>query len=137
MTIPTRFIEREEFNGLMRLEGNVFPLFKLVAIPFNPPTPDHPNGPVDYGNYKAIRVLMLNVIEPRLYRDENGIVFVVLPNFDVVTYDIAADAHPIHDAWCYRFSPYNWDDNDHLGQAVYLFSDDTIPAFNLDDVDTH
>lgn len=137
MAIPTRFIDKEEFDELMKLEGNVLPLFKLAAIPFAPPTPEHPGGGMDYENYKAVRILMLNVAEPRLYRDENKIVFVVLPSFDVVTYAIASDAHAIHDAWCYRLTPYNWDNDDHMAQAAYLFSEGTIPAFNLDNVDTH
>lgn len=138
MKTPTRFIDKEEFNSLMELENNTIPLFKLAAIPFLPPTPDEPNGPIDYSKeYKTIRIMMLNVLEPRLYRDENKVVFIVLPSYETVTYEIASAIHPEHDEWGYRFSPYSWDGEEHMADATYLFKDETIPNFDLSNTATY
>lgn len=135
--MPTRFIDREEFTELMHLEGDSFPLYKLVAIPFGPPTPEGVPDPPEAKTFPTVRILMLNVAEPRLYRDENGIVFVVLPSFDVVTYDIASDAHPVHGEWCYRFSPYNYDGKSDISDAAFLFNEAAVPTFELEDFTTH
>jgi len=136
MTVPTRFIEEDEFRELMKIEGEVIPAFKLVAIPFNPPAPGKPEP--DYRDYKAIRVLLMNVAEPRLYRDPHGVIFVVLPSFDDLTFEQAQEAHPIKDGvWCYRFTPYSWDADSDIYDAAYLFPESELPAFDLDDVLTH
>lgn len=135
----TRFIEEEEFKALAALEGDTIALFKLVAIPFKPPTPDGEDMP-DYTNYQngsTIRVLMLNVSEPRLYKDSNGIVFVVLPGYDVVTYDVANDVHPTKDAWCYRMAPYTWNAGSDLADAAYLFSEAPLVPYDDADLSTH
>ena len=134
MTVPTRFIEENEFAELMKIEGDTIPLYKLVAIPFAPPTPDEPDHTEDY---PAIRVLFLNVSEPRLYRDRHKVVFVVLPGFADLDFEQARDAHPVKDnVWCYRLTPYTWDTDSDLVLAAYLFPEDTVPPFVLDDVET-
>ena len=140
--IPTRFIDKAEFDDLMKLEGGSLPLYKLVAIPFVPPTPEGmepPEGIIDYDNYKAstIRVLLLNVTEPRLYKDEQGLVFIVLPSYDIVTHEVASTIFPRTDVWCYRFSPYSWDSKDDMDLAAYLFPENTVPNFELNNVETH
>lgn len=138
MSIPTRFIDKDEFTTLMDLEGDTIPLFKLAAVPFSPPTPEEPNGPIDYNkNYQTIRIMMLNVLEPRLYRDDNKVVFIVLPGYEALTYEVASDIHPHHEEWCYRFSPYSWDGEEHMADATYLFKPDTVPNFELGNVETH
>jgi len=122
----------------MKLEGDLFPgLFKLTAIPFKPPTPSSPAGEIDYDDYPAIRIMFMNVSEPRLYRDENNIVFVVLPAFADIDYEMVSDAHPIHDEWCYRLSPYDWDEDSALVAAEYIFRDDILADFDISDVMTH
>lgn len=133
----TRFIEEQEFHELIAIEGDTLPLYKLTAIPFKPPTPDGEDMP-DYHDYKSvIRVMLLNVKEPRLYKDKNKVVFLVLPSYDTVTYDVANECHPVKDAWCYRFSTYGWDKSYDLDAAVYLTSEAALPAFELGDLSTH
>ena len=139
MAIPTRFIEKEEFEELLAVEeGDTIPLYKLTAIPFQPPRPDNTDGesPLD-GGKSAVRVMMLPVIEPRLYRDPNKVMFVVYPSFNTLTYSDAQDMHPIKGAWCYRFTPYGWDGAEPLADATYLFEDTVVEAYDLADVTTH
>jgi len=133
--IPTRFIEQPEFIELMALEGSSYPVYKLSAIPFDPPIPGHEDP--DWNNYATVRILMLNVLEPRLYRDLNNVIFVVLPSFDVVTYDVASDAHPSHGAWCYRFSTYTYGLDDDMSEATFLFNEKVLPPFDVEEIYTH
>ena len=139
MAIPTRFIEAEEWEELLALEeGDVIAIFKLTAIPFQPPLPDgeEPHTPLA-DNKTAVRVMKLPVVEPRLYRDPHKNVFIIYPSFNTLTYDDAQDMHPIKGAWCYRFAPSNWDGNDPLKHATYLFEDVALEAYDPADPATH
>lgn len=141
MAIPTRLIEQEEFQELLAVEeGDTIPIFKLTAFPFNPPLPDgegwpeheHPRAPA------AVRVMLLPVVEPRLYRDPNKNMFVVFPSFETMEYEDAQDMHPMTGAWCYRLTPYHWDESSSpLKDATYLFRDEWVNPFDADDPETH
>ena len=138
MAIPTRFIEAEEFEELLELEdGDTIPIYKLTAIPFNPPRPiedgEEEAEPVPE---QSIRVMLLPVVEPRLYKDPHKAVFVVFPSFDNITYEAAQDMHPVKEAWAYRFTPYHWDGTSPLVHATYLLNQ-TAPVFELGNTETH
>lgn len=137
MAIPTRFIEREEFEELLALEeGDSIATYKLTALPFHPPHPEGEDGHEE-PEEKSIRVMLLPVIEPRLYRDPHKVTFVVFPSFETIDYAAAQDMHPVKDAWCYRFTPYHWDGSSPLVHATYLFKEEVVPPFVLGDTDTH
>lgn len=137
MAIPTRFIEKDEFDDLMAQEGNVLPLFKLTALPFNPPTPDGPAMQHPELNY--VNVLLVNVAEPCLFRDkEANIGFILMNGYDTdgtFTYENFEDCHTTKGAWAYRLSPSYWDEGDwedhDLSDAVYRFNHGEIPAWEL------
>lgn len=139
MAIPTRFIEAEEFEELLAVEeGDTIPLYKLTAIPFHPPLPDDVEPhPEEDDKRTAVRVMMLSVVEPRLYRDANKTIFIVYPSFNTLTYEDAQDMHPIKGAWCYRFTPFGWDGAEPLADATYLFEDTAIEAYDLTNPATH
>lgn len=139
MVMPTRFIEKEEFKELIAVEeGNTITIHKLTAIQFQPPLPEGDDWPAvdDYPESLSIRIMLLAVSEPRLYRDERGVTFVVLPSFETLTYEAAQDCLPVKGAYCYRLAPYEWDNRLPLKDAIYVFSTD-VPAFDLEDVLTH
>lgn len=127
MTIPTRLIERDEFNELMAQEGNVLPLFSLTAIAFDPPTPDGPKP--DYEVPISMNVLLLNVDEPCLFKDkEANMAFVLMNAYDpehTFTYENFQDCHIIKGAWAYRLAPSYWEEFDtdfDLDEAIYCFN---------------
>lgn len=134
MTVPTRFIEKSEFEELMRQEGNVLPLYKLFALPFWPPVADPPMHPQEV---IGINVLLLNVREPCLYRDrENNMGFVILNGYDseALNYANFQDCHVIKGAWCYRLAPAYWEEGDtdyDLTEAFYRFNHGEIPKWEL------
>lgn len=137
MAIPTRFIETKEFEELLAVEeGDTIPIYKLTAVPFHPP---HPEGvePHEEPVEQSIRVMLLPVVEPRLYRDPHKVTFVVFPSFDTIDYAAAQDMHPVKGAWCYRFTPYHWAEGSPLVHATYLFKDEPVPAFELGNTETH
>lgn len=139
MAIPTRFIEEAEFRELLQVEDDdTIPVYKLTAFQFNPPRPveDGEDAP-EPADEKSVRVMLLAVVEPRLYRDDNGVVFVVFPSFETLDYAAARDLHPDHDAWAYRFAPYYWRSDSPLSHASYLFKTEEIGAFDREDVLTH
>jgi hypothetical protein len=137
LAVPTRFIEQPEFEELLRLEGGTITTYKLTAIPFDPPRPEHPAGLLTEKKLSSVRVLMLPVYEPRLYRDPSGVMSVVYPSFEYLTYEAASDIHPIKNEWCYRFTPYNWDEDSELGHAEFLFKDEALADYDKSDVLTH
>lgn len=127
MTIPTRMLEKDEFDELMKQEGNVLPLFKLTAIQFNPPTPDGPSE--EFKEPVGVNVLLLNVNEPCLYRDKDAnLGFVLMNGYDpdgTFTYQNFQDCHVIKNAWGYRLAPHYWEESVweyDLDDAIYRFN---------------
>jgi hypothetical protein len=109
MVMPTRFIDKAEFDELMKVEGStVIPAYRLDGVPFQPPFP----GEKWQGEkYKGINILLLNVVEPVLYKDGRGNAYIILnENFDDQwDYEYFAEFHPAkHDAWFYRLCPIYW-----------------------------
>lgn len=139
MAIPTRFIEQAEYEELIAVEeGDTIPIYKLTAIDFNPPRPVSDDEPAPTEPEKgSVRVLLLAVVEPRLYRDPNKNVFVVFPSFETLDYAAAEDLHPTKGAWAYRFAPYYWDKASPLSHATYLVREEEVPAFELGNTLTH
>jgi hypothetical protein len=135
LAIPTRFIDDEEFHELMRQEGDVLPLFKLSALPFNPP---RPGDPYPDPEEVSVNVLLVNVAEPCLYRDKDmDMAFILMNAYDqdeTFTYDNFQDCHIIKRAWAYRLSPAYWQELDphdeyDLDDAVYCFAPSDIPTW--------
>lgn len=127
MTVPSRLIDREEFNELMKQEGDVLPLFSLTAIPFDPPRPGGPTA--DYEAPIAMNVLLVNVNEPCMFKDkEAGLAFVLMNGYDTegtFTYENFQDCHIVKGAWGYRLAPNYWDEFDtdfDLDDAIYRFN---------------
>jgi hypothetical protein len=128
MTVPTRFIEREEFHRLLDQEGKTAAVFKLEAIQFDPPRPDGSHVEPYRDEIRSINVLLMNVVDPVIYRDGDGTVFFILNAFDddtVMTYENFEDTHPIKGAWGYRLCPHyvTWSDKDYdLDECRYAFN---------------
>lgn len=139
MAIPTRLIEAEEFERLMEVEdGDTIPVYKLTALQFEPPRPlADGEAPPEPTPEQSVRVMLLAVVEPRLYRDPSKNIFVVFPSFETLDYAAAQDLHPIKGAWAYRFAPYHWDKGSPLAHATYLVREEDVPAFELGNTDTH
>lgn len=127
MTVPTRFVEPDEFHELMRQEGDVLPLFKLTAVPFEAPTPEVPS--VD-AEFVSVNVLLVNVSEPCLYRDRDAKMgFVLMNGYDsdtTFTYENFQDCHIVKNAWYYRLAPAYWEEGDpeefDLDDAIFCFA---------------
>lgn len=134
MTIPTRIIERDEFNELMAQEGDVLPLFKLTAHQFEPPRPD---GPVlHHEEIIGVNVLLLNVSEPCIFKDQSaGMAFVLMNGYDsdgTFTYENFQDCHIVKGAWFYRLAPAYWEEGDwdyDLSDAIHRFNHGDIPEW--------
>jgi hypothetical protein len=128
MTVPTRFIERDEFYRLLDQEGKTAAVFKLEAIQFDPPRPDGSRLKPYDEKLQSINILLMNVVEPVIYKDGDGTVFIILNAFDddrVMTYENFEDTHPIKGAWGYRLCPYyvDWADKDYdLDECRYAFN---------------
>ena len=139
MAVPTRWLEAKEFDELMELEeGDTVPIYKLTAIPFNPPRPlDEGEEEPKKAEEQSIRVMLLAVVEPRIYKDPHKVIFVVFPSFDTLDYDKAQDLHPVKGAWAYRFTPYHWDGSSPLVHASYLVREEAVPPFVLGNTETH
>lgn len=137
MTIPTRIIEQAEFTELMKQEGDVLPLFKLTALPFDPPRP----GPPEPNKKEPIgvNVLLLNVSEPCIYKDHGAhMAFVLIPGYDSetwFTYQNFQDCHIVKGAWAYRLAPAYWEESDpqsyDLEDAIYRFDHGPIEEWRL------
>lgn len=130
--IPTRFIEKEEFDELMNQEDDVIPLFLLAAIPFSVPGPGE-----EWENFSTlpeVHVLLMNAKEPCLYRDpESKMGFVILPSYAPDTYYTHTqfqEIHPVKGAWGYRLAPSGWEEGDwdwSLNHAIYRFDNGEVP----------
>lgn len=124
MAVPTRIIEKPEFEELMRTEGSTVPLFRLDAVGFQPPRPKE-----QWGGEPgiSINVLMLNVIEPVIYKDGRGDAYIIMSAYDdgnTFTYANFQDCHYVKGAWYYRLAPAVWQANDddfELAEAIYCF----------------
>jgi hypothetical protein len=84
-------------------------VFKLEAIQFDPPRPDGSRLKPYDDKLQSINILLMNVVEPVIYRDGDGTVFIILNAFDddtVMTYENFEDTHPIKGAWGYRLCPH-------------------------------
>lgn len=128
MTQPTGMLEQAQFEKLIEQQGGTLPTYKIVAIEFDPDQ----NLPADPG----IRVMLLNVLTPTLYRDKEGVGFVVLPSTQEMTYEGLAAAHTNKHAWCYRFTEMHYASDWDMGRARYYFKDFEQP-FVLEDTTTH
>lgn len=139
MPVPTRFIEGAEYAAAIAAEDGVTVIYTLSAIPFAPPGED--GDPIDYNNYNIVRILRLNVDEPRIYKDPLGPVYVVLPKYHVLDYAYAQDIHPLEGMWCYRYGPYVWmgtDPESKLDEVQYLFNDnEKLARFETSNPLTH
>lgn len=97
----------------------------------------------DWENPKkqAVKVLVLNVAEPRMYTDKKGQVMVIVPH-EPFTYALINSFFPVKNAWLYtlsdtvgadledryyyhRFGKNEWDGNI------------PIPAYSSEDITTH
>lgn len=133
MTVPTRIIEEDEYNKLIEQErGDTIIKFYLEDIAFNPPIPGEewtPHTP------KRVSVLLLNVIEPFLYKSQDtGETFVILNGYggeEWFGYEAFQDAHLVKGAWGYRLFPQGWDADDwsdDMDDAYWAFAPDEDSA---------
>lgn len=142
MTIPTKFMDREEFNQLIREEeGDTLIKWQLEAFNFTPPIPGEE---VDFAdaNTGHLHILFLNTLEPRLHRDQAGELLIILPSSGTYEYSDWQEMHQNKDAWFYALAPHNWDAGDWtylLDDAEFFFAgeDDKLPAYDREDVLTH
>lgn len=89
----------------------------------------------------GLRVYFLPVSVPHFYMQPNGKPALVLPVKGVDYNDLSA-VYPEHDAWAYTIAQSY---EDEMAEVNYFFRDGTdvldgkkrIPAFNLDDLETH
>ena len=141
MAVPTRRIETDEFKKLINQEeGESIDRYILGAFSFIPPRPNETYNPK---TNDLVNILLLNSIEPLIYRDpSNGITFIILPTYqdDQFDYQYMRDIHPNKKAWGYYLAHYGWraDDEDHELDEDWIWYDDTpVPAFELGKVATH
>jgi hypothetical protein len=125
VTLPTKFIDNDEFEELMNQEDGVIPLFLLAAVPFLVGAPEE-EWPI-LPDLPEVNVLLLNVAEPVLYREAStNKGFVILPGFNIMeyTYKDFEEIHPVKAAWGYRLAPNGWEEGDWdygLTSAIYVF----------------
>lgn len=128
MTVPTRIIEREEFERLAREqaaeEGDV--LFVHKVVPINYATDN--DGHLTTTNIPGMLLLFVNTVEPLIYKDvENKRVMILVNAYEEWTYEMIRDLHPHRDADMYCLAPAEWqaDDWDYpMDFATYFFRDD-------------
>lgn len=139
--IPTKRIEESDFRELTKHFGSdPLPIFKVVALKFEPPLPEGEEPPGYASKKPVMRLIPLNVTEPRIYTNKQGDVHIIYPMYDELTYELLQDMHPVKGAWCYRWSHLYWVEADHssnLDEALYFFKPDYIPPFAAYDVTTH
>lgn len=142
MAIPTRIIEKDTFEDLLRQEeGDMVIRFQVEAYDFIPPRPDETyEGNADRMH---IHVLFLNTAEPVIYKDRQANdVLVIMPKYADQTYTDWSECHPNGDAWVYVLAPHGWDAEDwqdELDIAKFYFKDEDekLPKYELEDVSTH
>jgi hypothetical protein len=128
MTIPTRLIEKAEFDELQRAEGDTLILHKLTALPFDPPRPD--GQAQTKVKHREMNVLLMNVSDPVIYKEKDTkMVFIIMNGYDdasTFTYENFQDCHIEKGAWCYRLAPNYWSERDtqnfDLDDAIYVFN---------------
>lgn len=114
MTKPTRFIDKNEFDRLTRDEWGTTDMLEkrqLKPFAFVPPHPaDEPQEADPFEHIEPVNILVLDVIEPVLFRHEEwNESFVILPSFkpeNEYTFDDFADLHYLKsdDIWGYEYS---------------------------------
>lgn len=140
--IPTRFIEQDEFEGLIQQEtGDLLMRYQLEGFAFYPP---RPNEPFQYIDPKPthLHVLFLNVATPVLYRDKrDGELLVILNKYGTYEFDFYSRIHPFgENAWYYSLAPHSWqmDEWDYpLDDSEFYFRDTALPAYNKERIETH
>lgn len=140
--IPTRRIEKAEFEELIKLsgyEGDTLILWELHAFDYV----DDPVHVIDVINYQEVNILRLNVLEPVIYKDDNlGPIVVVPMTEDHVEYDDFSDWHVKKGCDGYYLAMSFWEINDwdyDLDDVYWAFKGKKkdLPPFDLDDWRTH
>lgn len=140
MTIPTRFIDKAEYDKLINMEPSYIMIHQLDAMDFVPPTNGKPDP--DSITSEHVHLLFLNATEPCIYWDkEQGGPFVILPKHDELTYEVLQEIHPVKGSWAYRLSPHNWDErnweNHDLQYTDYWFKPSNLEPYDEENGRTH
>lgn len=139
--IPTRFIEKEEYERLLSLESGYTMIHSLDAMDFWPPRPAQELK--ESVSTEHVHLLFLNSVDPCIYwnRAEQSAPFVILPKYDELSYETLQEIHPVKGAWAYRITPHLWDatdwENHFLGHSDYWFKPTPVGTYNKEDVRTH
>lgn len=142
MTIPTRFIERDEFEALIRQEtGDILMRYQLEGFPFLPPRPEEQMITID-PKPDHLHLLFLNVSEPVLFRDKtDGELLIILSKYGTYEYDFYSQIHPLGTlAWYYSMAPHSFmlDEWDYpLEDSEFHFAPDAVPAYDHERIETH
>lgn len=138
--IPTRFIDKPEYEALLDMENTYVIIHQLDAMDFLPPKPDVPAQ--ETINSDHVHILFLNAVEPCIYWDkQQGAPLIILPKYNDLSYEVFQEIHPMKGAWAYRLSPHNWDsldwDHHELQYTDYWFKPSDVLPFVLADERTH
>lgn len=137
MTTPTRFIEEDTYQELLKLNGGYAVQMVLEALEFRPPTEGMPNpsGIIE----PSVNIYQLNVAEPVIYRNpKDGTVWIIISPYDDYSFEYFADMHSGKNVWGYILAPRGWKAGGDMpiGHAEFFFADD-VPDYDEQNVRTH
>lgn len=155
MTIPTRIIEKAEYDKLIKealdiiakeldadrseLEEDMIADHALFA--FNWVDTEEDGLGTEMKN--PIRIMFLNVLDPVIYKNVKTKQVTIIANMlSDISYEELADLHYDHDAdfYClswYGFAPWDQTDNWYGGASSWWFKPTIIEPFELERMETH